>query len=235
LSDPAPDKATESVWLLLQMLRDCATATVLIDPDGHVAFANAAFARIVGREERDLPGRPLQELLELGDTFALPPARADEWVTAVIFGRAPRLARVRKADRPAQTLVCTTQPLLTSRGELLGMLLFIQAQPVENVDLASVLLHAGNELQVVGQLLRELRGLGAWRHAPGAFPPAQVLERLSRREAEVLRELSRGLTPAAVAAELHISLSTVRNHIRSIYAKLGVRSQLELLAQLFQT
>lgn len=55
---------------------------------------------------------------------------------------------------------------------------------------------------------------------------------LSRREAEVVRGLLMGHAPAQVAANLGIGLSTVRNHIQSAYRRLGVRSQLELIAKL---
>ncbi len=44
---------------------------------------------------------------------------------------------------------------------------------------------------------------------------------LTRREAEVLGLVARGLTNAAIAAELIISVRTVNNHLRRAYAKLG--------------
>ena len=40
--------------------------------------------------------------------------------------------------------------------------------------------------------------------------------------------------PAEVAAKLSISQHTVKNHFRSIYRKLGVSSQAELLTRLAQ-
>ena len=38
----------------------------------------------------------------------------------------------------------------------------------------------------------------------------------------------------AIADELHISPNTVRNHVRAIYRKMGVRSQLELLTRVWE-
>ena len=58
---------------------------------------------------------------------------------------------------------------------------------------------------------------------------------LSEREAEVTRLLLKGLAPKVVGDMLEIAAGTVRNHIKSIYAKLGVRSQAELLAAFFES
>jgi DNA-binding CsgD family transcriptional regulator len=54
-------------------------------------------------------------------------------------------------------------------------------------------------------------------------------ESLSKREQEVLAYLVEGERVATVAKALFLSPHTVRNHLRSIFAKLGVHSQPELL------
>ena len=61
---------------------------------------------------------------------------------------------------------------------------------------------------------------------PGQEAPL-VVERLSDREQEVLRHLSRMLSTAEIAAEMYISVNTVKTHLRSIYRKLsaGRRSE----------
>lgn len=65
--------------------------------------------------------------------------------------------------------------------------------------------------------------------------PTALVERLrlvSPREWQVLERLRSGLRVATIARELRISPNTVRNHLKSIYRKLGVRSQTELLEKL---
>jgi DNA-binding CsgD family transcriptional regulator len=52
---------------------------------------------------------------------------------------------------------------------------------------------------------------------------------LTKREQEVLAHLAEGGRVATVAKALFVSPHTVRNHLRSIFAKLGVHSQPELL------
>jgi LuxR family transcriptional regulator, maltose regulon positive regulatory protein len=52
-----------------------------------------------------------------------------------------------------------------------------------------------------------------------------LIEPLSERELEVLRLLSSDLDGPDIARELTVSLNTLRTHIKSIYAKLGVNSR----------
>jgi DNA-binding NarL/FixJ family response regulator len=51
--------------------------------------------------------------------------------------------------------------------------------------------------------------------------------RLTERESEVLRELTRGRSVAAIARTSVVSEATVRSQVRSILVKLGARTQLE--------
>ncbi|MGG5330214.1 LuxR C-terminal-related transcriptional regulator [Enterococcus sp. AZ163] len=48
---------------------------------------------------------------------------------------------------------------------------------------------------------------------------------LSKRELEVLRELTKGLTNKEISAQLFISMATTKTHILNIYRKLGVSSR----------
>ena len=55
----------------------------------------------------------------------------------------------------------------------------------------------------------------------GAAAPRAV-EKLSEREREVLTHLSELLSTAEIAAEMYLSVNTVKTHLRSIYRKLSV-------------
>jgi DNA-binding CsgD family transcriptional regulator len=55
------------------------------------------------------------------------------------------------------------------------------------------------------------------------------LERLSAREREILGHLLDGHRVGPIAESLHISPNTVRNHLKSVFRKLGVHSQAELI------
>ncbi len=58
---------------------------------------------------------------------------------------------------------------------------------------------------------------------------------LTHAEAGVLRELMDGATPETIAANRYVAVSTVRSHIRSILAKLGVNSQLAAVTLAFRS
>lgn len=64
--------------------------------------------------------------------------------------------------------------------------------------------------------------------APGAAPTGDDSP-LSSREAEVVACVARGLTNAEVAAELHVSLSTVKTHVAASMSKLDARNRVEVV------
>jgi DNA-binding NarL/FixJ family response regulator len=57
---------------------------------------------------------------------------------------------------------------------------------------------------------------------------------LSDREKEILRSLALGNSFKMIAGDLGISLETVRTHIKKIYEKLHVHSQVEAVSKAFQ-
>jgi PAS domain S-box-containing protein len=61
--------------------------------------------------------------------------------------------------------------------------------------------------------------------APPPPPPG-----LTPRQVEVLRLLQRGHSTKQIAGELHLSVETVRNHVRRVLKALGVHSRLEAVA-----
>ena len=52
---------------------------------------------------------------------------------------------------------------------------------------------------------------------------------LTKKEEEIFRQLVRGLKNTDIARELHMQVYTVRDHLRNIYKKCGVKSKLELV------
>jgi DNA-binding NarL/FixJ family response regulator len=76
------------------------------------------------------------------------------------------------------------------------------------------------------------RGLQVLPHTEQTADAGVTIESdlLTMREAEVLGLLRERRQNAQIAAELHISVETVRTHARNIYRKLGVSSRRELTA-----
>ncbi len=73
----------------------------------------------------------------------------------------------------------------------------------------------------VGQQLTSKRGSKAFQ--PDAFALQKL--RISERENQVLSLLARGHSNDEIASLLHISLNTVKTHLKSLYYKLGVNSR----------
>jgi DNA-binding NarL/FixJ family response regulator len=57
----------------------------------------------------------------------------------------------------------------------------------------------------------------------------KFLQALSRREQEILQNLSKGFRYKEIADQLFLSVETVRTHVRNIYEKLQVNSRVEAL------
>lgn len=73
--------------------------------------------------------------------------------------------------------------------------------------------------QVTAALVASARGSGS------AHP---ALRELSEREREVAEAIARGLSNAEIAAELYMSLATVKAHVGRILTKLGVDNRVQI-------
>ena len=88
------------------------------------------------------------------------------------------------------------------------------------VEISSVPLMSGE--RVVGVF-------GLFEGRPDDEPTAPH-PHLTPRQVEVLRLLEQGRSTKQIAAELHLSTETVKNHIRGVFQALGVNTRLEAVA-----
>jgi two-component system, probable response regulator PhcQ len=100
----------------------------------------------------------------------------------------------------------------------------IREQAIESAG-ANVLALAEKQIQLTGGQAGERETLPLL--SIGDFTPAE-LKLLSARERDVFDLLVAGLRVAQIARRLFISPHTVRNHLKAIFEKLGVHSQIEL-------
>jgi DNA-binding CsgD family transcriptional regulator len=71
--------------------------------------------------------------------------------------------------------------------------------------------------------------------ATSSLHVAQILmlaHGLTRRERQVMHCVIAGTASAGIASQLNISVNTVQDHLKAIFAKVGVRSRGQLVAQL---
>jgi DNA-binding CsgD family transcriptional regulator len=91
-----------------------------------------------------------------------------------------------------------------------------------------------------GQLADELHhcALESRRtHTLATLPALSLLpngSELSARQTEIVSQLLEGKSASDIARQVHLSPSTIRNHLAAIYRKFGVHSQAELLAVLLR-
>jgi LuxR family transcriptional regulator, maltose regulon positive regulatory protein len=84
--------------------------------------------------------------------------------------------------------------------------------------------HAALIAEIIGRLSGNLS-------TPPPAGPQLPVEPLSESELRVLRYLPTNLTGSEIAAELYVSLNTVRTHLRHLYAKLGTHRRAEAVAR----
>jgi LuxR family maltose regulon positive regulatory protein len=91
----------------------------------------------------------------------------------------------------------------------------LDAGPSLRELLSDHLRHSTSHRWFASDLLSSLNGNG-----DGAAGPAELLEPLTAREADVLHYLPTNMSNADIAGELFVSVNTIKSHVKSIYRKL---------------
>lgn len=139
-----------------------------------------------------------------------------------------------RCDIVLRTLILSAQ--CHQHNQPIAMRLLNRALAIAEAEgYVRIFLEAG---EVISHLLHQI-GCPPWLaiHLPPPAPaaPRQItatgLEPLSEREATVLRLLAQGLTYAAIAEHLVISVNTVRFHVKTIYGKLAANNRTHAVAR----
>jgi DNA-binding NarL/FixJ family response regulator len=95
----------------------------------------------------------------------------------------------------------------------------------DRADIAQALRGAASGLSVLDPVVRDALVAAATRGAPRPEAPREFFEDLpdglTRREAEILSMMARGMANPGIASELYLSAHTVKSHINRIFAKTG--------------
>jgi PAS domain S-box-containing protein len=198
------------------------------DSEGNIAFVNQKLIDWLGYEREELVGKHVDVLVPL----ELHQLMEDDLHAAEEGDLRARLLAVRRKDSTTFPVVTIPQRFMTAEGEFDGYFSIVvdlgavltarQLGPPNVIDVRSTLHRIALELQSISLSA----GVGGNSALPLHHPD---LQQLSPRESEVLSLLVAGDRVAAIAENLHISQHTVRNHLKSMFRKLGVGTQSKLI------
>jgi len=214
----------EGVMLAIERL---GCGVLVEDHEGVLRYANQRILELTGYEAAELDGEPLAKLVpeELHEFLSLEQAKTREGDART------RLSALRRKDGRAIPVAVAPQWLRDTPGGQSAVISVV-------IDLAEV--HSARpmgasagslaaELANVASRLQSLSFSASLSDRAGVPIDAPALRELSTRERQILALLMQSLRVPAIAERLFISQSTVRNHLKAIYRKLGVSSQQGLI------
>ncbi|NND04404.1 MAG: hypothetical protein HKN91_16630 [Acidimicrobiia bacterium] len=225
-------QATNVIVPLQSILIAMSDGVLITDEMGRRTYANPALSDLVGTDpcapvndtgapawidttqqdryleflERAQAGKIEEEILSL------------EWTLVSATGRrVPALMKIIPMQRTSAGPVPMLWLIVPDRSPASGAVLRSQRER----DLEEALSRIGEELSKAGVI--------AEKSMPSPNLERPELARLSPRERDVLEHLLDGHRVSTISQRLEVSEHTVRNHLKSMFRKLGVHSQPELI------
>ena len=158
------------------------------------------------------------------DIALLDMAMSDAFSVARQLGRfagASRIVALGMAENEAEVLNCAQLGIagyVTREASITDMLEAVEATARGEVHCSP---------KIAGSLFRRIAALSTDR-ASGSAPNA-----LTGRESQILRLLQQGMSNKMISRSLGIELPTVKNHVHSILAKLGIHRRTEAISLLY--
>lgn len=223
-----------TVVVPLQELLEAMTDGVMItDESGRRTYSNPALDEIVGGKACD-PSRGEDAPGWINGTHR---AEYRRLITRALNGRIPRRPQsvVWELTNPSGDAMATNTkiiPMANGSGPSAALLWIFSPAPGEVRVIQDP---RRRELEdAVRRISDELGRIGLSNGSAPAEPnhTHPDLDLLSRRERDVVTHLLQGHRVVSIAELLDVSEHTVRNHLKSIFRKLGVHSQAELVDRL---
>ena len=181
----------------------------VITPDGRIILWNPAAEKIMGYTAREAIGRLSCDLFADGHEGSSP----------LCYRGCHAMTLVRWGD-PAESFDMETR---TKAGPLVWV--NVRTLVGSNGPSGTLTVHLFRDVTATKRLMTLVQDQLAASHTPGGSTSD-----LTRREQEVLRLVAIGADTKTIAARLHVSPATVRNHVQNIMGKLGVHSRLQAVA-----
>ena len=208
------------------------------DRAGRLLYTNPAFSEIVGFDAEAWVGQidPFPWWIEAGSAACEERFQFLESEQARDLGVGLFAWNVRHASGEYRPVWLSRRKIVGKGGASLGdVLVYVDRAPNwtgrEN-GVATRIEELEASLQRIALALEQLGVPVGVRPAVRPLGPGAEFGTLSPREGEVLERLLEGHRVPHIARMLHISPHTVRNHLQSVFRKLGVGSQSELIEKL---
>lgn len=221
---------------LQELLEAMSDGVLITDENGRCSYSNPALDNMVGTKacdpalDDDAPG--WISLQHQGDYRRL--------ITRALNGRIPRRPQavslnLMSIGGEAVSTQAKIIPMHNGTGPSAALLWIFSPTPGEvrvvqdprRRELEDTMRRISEELGRIG--------LGSDGAISEPAPTHPDLDLLSRRERDVVTQLLHGHRVVSIAELLEVSEHTVRNHLKSIFRKLGVHSQAELVDRLHST
>ncbi len=212
---------------VLQGIDQLGCGVIVEDRDGVLRYANRRILELTGYEVSELDGAPVAKLVpeELHAYLRLEQAKTHAGDART------RLSALRRKD--GRTIPVAVAPHWiehTPRGEPAVISVVIDLAEIHTArPMGASAGSLAHELANVASRLQSLSFSAALTDRAGMSIDDPALSDLSTRERQILVLLVQSLRVPAIAARLFIAQSTVRNHLKAIYRKVGVSSQRELI------
>lgn len=209
------------------LFRMAPVAMTLTSPDGHrMIEANDAFWQLTGYSSAGFLGRAAGDPELWADVGERNAAEAEIDRAGGLRNRDVRLLDAQ--GNPVDCLLSAERMAL--RGERCTLWLFqnITERRSTEVDLVNAIEAVMKDASWFSRSIMDK--LASLKNPPRAGQAVQTPAELTGREREVLELICKGHDDKAIAGQLSLSANTIRNHVASIYAKIGVNRRTAAVA-----
>jgi DNA-binding CsgD family transcriptional regulator len=211
---------------LSDLLGDIYCGIVAAQEGRGIVYANPRLLGWLQREEEEVIGRTFAEVLlvpELADDVAL------EAEVIAQGDRRLRMAVLHRRDRSTFPALLVPHVVRVTDAPGWALVLVLDIGSIQTAKPALSQEGSGGMREQLHRIAIALQALALTAATSMPGMEHTDLKGLSAREKEIVSHLLQGRRVPSIASHLRISPHTVRNHLKSIFDKLGVRSQTHLV------